>query len=75
MHRSSSAEACLAPNVNTYNNWMLIAWVCSMFVGLYDLRGPQNMTSRPNFLDGFTVNCTNKQLQNWIQRRLFESHI
>ncbi|KII91880.1 glycosyltransferase family 2 protein [Plicaturopsis crispa FD-325 SS-3] len=45
------------------------------FIGLFDLPGPQNMTSRPNSLDQFCINFANERLQNWIQKRLFESHV
>jgi chitin synthase len=48
------------------------------FIGLFDLPGPQNLpssASRANSLDQFCVNFANERLQNWIQRRLFESHV
>ena len=45
------------------------------FIGLFDLPGPQNMTSRPNSLDQFCINFANERLQSFIQKRLFESHV
>ncbi|GJE86394.1 Myosin domain-containing chitin synthase 8 [Phanerochaete sordida] len=45
------------------------------FVALLDLPGPQNLTSRPNGLDQFCVNFANERLQNFVQKRLFESHV
>lgn len=47
----------------------------STFIGLFDLPGPQNMTSRPNSLDQFCVNFANERLQHFMQRKLFESHV
>jgi len=45
------------------------------FIGLFDLPGPQNMSSRPNSLDQFCINFANERLQNFVQKRLFESHV
>jgi chitin synthase len=45
------------------------------FIGLFDLPGSQNLTSRPNSLDQFCVNFANERLQNFTQRKLFESHV
>jgi len=45
------------------------------FIGLFDLPGPQNMTSRPNSLDQFCINFANERLQGFIQKRIFESHV
>jgi chitin synthase len=45
------------------------------FISLFDLPGPQNMSSRPNALDQFCINFANQRLQNWVQKRLFESHV
>ncbi|KAG9310142.1 glycosyltransferase family 2 protein [Chiua virens] len=45
------------------------------FIGLFDIPGPQNMTSRPNSLDQFCVNFANERLQSFIQKRIFESHV
>ncbi|KAF8643335.1 hypothetical protein AX16_009064 [Volvariella volvacea WC 439] len=47
----------------------------STFIGLFDLPGPQNLSSRPNSLDQFCINYANERLQNWIQKRVFESHV
>lgn len=50
----------------------------STFIGLFDLPGPQNMAtsaSRSNSLDQFVVNFANERLHNWIQKRLFDSHV
>lgn len=45
------------------------------FIGLFDLPGPQNMTSRPNSLDQFCINFANERLQHFFQKRLFEAHV
>lgn len=47
------------------------------FIGLFDLPGPQNISSanRSNSLDQFCINFANERLQNWIQKRIFESHV
>ncbi|EIW79950.1 glycosyltransferase family 2 protein [Coniophora puteana RWD-64-598 SS2] len=45
------------------------------FIGLVDLPGPQNMTSRPNSLDQFCINFANERLQNFIQKQIFEYHV
>ncbi|KAI0062534.1 glycosyltransferase family 2 protein [Artomyces pyxidatus] len=45
------------------------------FIGLFDLPGSQNLTSRPNSLDQFCVNFANERLQHFIQKKLFESHV
>jgi len=47
----------------------------STFIGLFDLPGPQNMTSRPNSLDQFCINFANERLQHFMQKRLFEAHV
>lgn len=44
------------------------------FIGLFDLPGSQNMTSRPNSLDQFCINFANERLHNFIQKQMFESH-
>jgi chitin synthase len=43
-------------------------------LGLVDLPGPQNMTSRPNSLDQFCINFANERLHHFTQKRIFESH-
>ena len=45
------------------------------FIGLFDLPGPQNMTSRPNSLDQFCINFANERLHSFIQKHIFESHV
>jgi chitin synthase len=45
------------------------------FIGLFNLPGPQNMSSRPNSLDHFCIKFTNERLLNWTQKWLFESHV
>ncbi|KAF7319245.1 Glycosyltransferase family 2 protein [Mycena chlorophos] len=45
------------------------------FIGLFDIPGPQNMSSRPNSLDQFCINFANERMLNWTQHRLFESHV
>ena len=54
-------------------------WLCkedfTTFIGLYDIPGPQNMSSRPNSLDQFCINFANERLQNWIQKSLFEKYV
>ncbi|KAF9442722.1 glycosyltransferase family 2 protein [Macrolepiota fuliginosa MF-IS2] len=47
----------------------------STFIGLFDLPGPQNMTSRPNSLDQFCINFANERLQHFMQKHLFENHV
>ena len=45
------------------------------FIGLFDLPGPQNLSSWPNSLDQFCINFANERLQHWMQKWLFENHI
>jgi len=45
------------------------------FIGLFDLPGSQNMSSRPNSLDQFCINFANERMLNFIQRSLFEKHV
>ncbi len=45
------------------------------FIALLEFPGSQNLTSRANGIDQFCVNFANERLQNFIQRRLFESHV
>ncbi|KAK7447693.1 hypothetical protein VKT23_009920 [Stygiomarasmius scandens] len=61
--------------LNEHINQCLCKEDFSTFIGLFDLPGPQNMTSRPNSLDQFCINFANERLQNWTQRRLFETHV
>ncbi|KZV71243.1 glycosyltransferase family 2 protein [Peniophora sp. CONT] len=45
------------------------------FIGLFDLPGPQNLTSRPNSLDQFCINFANERLVHFVQRKTFEAHV
>jgi chitin synthase len=45
------------------------------FIGLFDLPGLQNLTSRPNSLDQFAINFANERLHNFVQKELFETHV
>jgi chitin synthase len=61
--------------LNEHINQCLCRDDFATFIGLFDLPGPQNMSSRPNSLDHFCINFANERLHNWAQRRLFESHV
>lgn len=61
--------------LNEHINQRLCKEDFSTFIGLFDLPGPQNMTSRANSLDQFCINFANERLQGWAQKRLFESHV
>jgi chitin synthase len=61
--------------LNEHINQRLCKDDFSTFLGLFDLPGPQNMSSRPNSLDQFCINFANERLQNWIQKTLFEKHV
>ncbi|KAH9947887.1 glycosyltransferase family 2 protein [Amylocystis lapponica] len=61
--------------LNEHINQRLCRDDFNTFIGLFDLPGPQNMTSRPNSLDQFCVNFANERLHNFVQRRLFEAHV
>ncbi|KAG1722688.1 glycosyltransferase family 2 protein [Suillus paluster] len=61
--------------LNEHINQRLCREDFDTFIGLFDLPGPQNMTSRPNSLDQFCVNFANERLQNFVQRRIFEAHV
>jgi chitin synthase len=61
--------------LNEHINQRLCKDDFSSFIGLFDLPGPQNMSSRPNSLDQFCINFANERLQNWIQKSLFEKHV
>ncbi|KAF8872468.1 glycosyltransferase family 2 protein [Infundibulicybe gibba] len=61
--------------VNEHINQRLCRDDFTTFIGLFDLPGPQNLSSRPNSLDQFCINFANERLQNWTQKRLFESHV
>jgi chitin synthase len=61
--------------LNEHINQRLCRDDFSTFIGLFDLPGPQNLSSRPNSLDQFSINFANERLQHWQQKRLFESHV
>ena len=61
--------------LNEYINQRLCRDDFDTFIGLFDLPGPQNMTSRPNSLDQFCINFANERLQHFTQKRIFESHV
>ena len=61
--------------LNEYINQKLCRDDFTTFIGLFDLPGPQNLTSRPNTLDQFCINFANERLQHFVLRRLFESHV
>lgn len=61
--------------MNEHINQRLCKEDFTTFIGLFDLPGPQNLTSRPNSLDQFIVNFANERLQNWIQRQFFERNV
>ncbi|KAH0831304.1 glycosyltransferase family 2 protein [Lanmaoa asiatica] len=61
--------------LNEYINQRLCREDFDTFIGLFDLPGPQNMTSRPNSLDQFCINFANERLQSFIQKQIFESHV
>ncbi|KAI0074333.1 glycosyltransferase family 2 protein [Panus rudis PR-1116 ss-1] len=60
--------------LNEHINQRLCKDDFTTFIGLFDLPGPQNLTSRPNSLDQFCINYANERLQNFIQKCLFEKH-
>ena len=61
--------------LNEHINQRLCKDDFTTFIGLFDLPGPQNMSSRSNSLDQFCVNFANERLQNWIQKSLFDRHV
>ncbi|KAG6376338.1 P-loop containing nucleoside triphosphate hydrolase protein [Boletus reticuloceps] len=61
--------------LNEYINQRLCCDDFDTFIGLFDLPGPQNMTTCPNSLDQFCINFANEHLQNFIQKCIFELHI
>ncbi|KAF9484250.1 glycosyltransferase family 2 protein [Pholiota conissans] len=61
--------------LNEHVNQRLCKDDFTTFIGLFDLPGPQNMSSRPNSLDQFCINFANERLQNWIQKSIFEKHV
>jgi chitin synthase len=61
--------------LNEHINQRLCKEDFTTFIGLFDIPGPQNMSSRPNSLNQFCITFTNERLQNWIQKSLFEKHV
>lgn len=61
--------------LNEHINQKLCRDDFTTFIALFDLPGPQNMTSRPNTLDQFCVNFANERLHHFMQKRLFEAHV
>ena len=61
--------------LNEHINQCLCRDDFDMFIGLFDLPGPQNMTGRPNSLDQFCINFVNERLHHFIQCHLFEAHM
>ena len=61
--------------LNEHINQRLCRDDFTTFIGLFDLPGPQNASSRPNSLDQFCINFANERLQHWMQKRLFENHV
>ncbi|KAF9048289.1 glycosyltransferase family 2 protein [Hymenopellis radicata] len=59
--------------LNEHINQRLCKEDYNTFIGLFDLPGPQNMTSRPNSLDQFCINFANERLHNWVQKQMFEN--
>ncbi|KAI0725977.1 glycosyltransferase family 2 protein [Fomitopsis betulina] len=72
---AKSLYALLFAWLNEHINQRLCRDDFSTFIGLFDLPGPQNLTSRPNSLDQFCINFANERLHNFIQKKLFESHV
>ncbi|KAJ7722410.1 glycosyltransferase family 2 protein [Mycena metata] len=61
--------------LNEHINQRLCRDDFSTFIGVFDLPGPQNLSSRPNSLDQFCVNFANERLQAHLQHTLFASHV
>ncbi|KAG1847971.1 P-loop containing nucleoside triphosphate hydrolase protein [Suillus tomentosus] len=61
--------------LNEHLNQRLCREDFDTFIGLFDLPGPQNMTSRPNSPDQFCINFANERLQHFVQKRIFEAHV
>lgn len=61
--------------LNEHINQRLCRDDFNTFIGLLDLPGPQNLTSRPNSLDQFCVNFANERLQSFIQRSFFDANV
>ncbi|KAG8881835.1 hypothetical protein FRB98_004105 [Tulasnella sp. 332] len=64
--------------LNEHINQRLCRDDFTTFIGIFDLPGPQNISSsatRSNSLDQFCINFANERVQNWAQKRIFESHV
>ncbi|KAK6995982.1 glycosyltransferase family 2 protein [Favolaschia claudopus] len=61
--------------LNEHINQRLCKDDFTTMIGLFDIPGPQNLSSRPNSLDQFCINFANERLQAWTQHRLFEAHV
>ncbi|KZT04957.1 glycosyltransferase family 2 protein [Laetiporus sulphureus 93-53] len=72
---AKSLYALLFAWLNEYINQRLCKEDFNTFIGLFDLPGPQNLTSRPNSLDQFCINYANERLHNFVQKRLFDRHV
>ncbi|KAJ7164534.1 glycosyltransferase family 2 protein [Mycena filopes] len=61
--------------LNEHINQRLCRDDFTTFIGVFDLPGPQNLSSRPNSLDQFCVNFANERLQAHLQHTLFNAHV
>ncbi|KAF7342277.1 Glycosyltransferase family 2 protein [Mycena venus] len=61
--------------LNEHINQRLCRDDFATFIGLFDLPGPQNLSSRPNSLDQFCVNFANERLVAHTLGRLFERDV
>ncbi|TFK52854.1 glycosyltransferase family 2 protein [Heliocybe sulcata] len=60
--------------LNEHINQKLCKDDFATFIALFDLPGPQNMTSRSNSLDQFCINYANERLHNFVHKRIFEKN-
>ncbi|KAF8549723.1 hypothetical protein OG21DRAFT_1488312 [Imleria badia] len=74
LSKRHAAQICqlIATILHLQGNIKFIKLSSIEVVALFDLPGPQNMTSCHNSLDQFCISFANKHLQNFIQRCLFE---
>ncbi|KAJ7036193.1 glycosyltransferase family 2 protein [Mycena alexandri] len=61
--------------LNEHINQRLCRDDFTTFIGVFDLPGPQNLSSRPNSLDQFCINFANERLQAHLQHTLFAAHV
>ncbi|CAK5267340.1 unnamed protein product [Mycena citricolor] len=61
--------------LNEHINQRLCREDFASFIGLFDLPGPQNLSSRSNSLDQFCINFANERLHAFTQHALFEAHV